>query len=174
MILQRISLSVSTLFLVALVCAAQQARIEPGNPRELKGVNRICVQADDEKTRQKIAAQIKQQLPQLMFVEKAEEAQVVLIFQETRRGYRNSYPRSPRGSQERRGSTQQVQSPNAPNFPTGEFEIVAVGEVIKSVGPDSSRRLMRFDDALSSPLEDKLSSEFAGAFIKIYKKANRK
>ena len=171
--MRRIILSVFFIVLVAFSTRAQDPKIEPGKPAELKGLVSIYVNADNERARQNIVGQIKHQLPQLTITDKAQDAQVVLKFQELRRPNRNRYPSSPRGSTERRGSTQQIESRNAPNLSTGEFEIVAIGEVIKSVGPAGARRLLRFDDALSSSLEDKLSNQFARAFIRVYKKANQ-
>jgi hypothetical protein len=171
--MRRITLSVFFIFLLVLSASAQDPKIEQGKPAELKGLVNIYVNASDERARQNIVGQIKRQLPQLIITDKAEDAQVLLKFQETRRLYRRASG-APRGSIQRRGATEQIESKGPINLPTGEFEIIAIGEVIKPVGLTSARRLLRFNDALSSSLEDKLSNEFASAFIKIYKKANHK
>lgn len=169
--IRRVLLIIIFVFSAALSNAAQDPKVELGKPEELKGLVRIHLQTEEERARRYIVKEIEQKLPQLTFVEKAEDAQIVLIFQEIRRHYRTRTP-SPRGSVERRGTARQIESNTSSGPPAVEFEITAFGAVTKPVGPTASRRLLKFADTLSSSLEDKLSIEFARAFIKIYQKAN--
>jgi hypothetical protein len=171
--LHRIILFFSLVVAAAHGTAAQNPKVEPGKPGELKGVVRIYLQIDEDRARQNIVSELQQQLPQLTLVEKPEDAQVILTFQQIRRRYRTTSP-EPRGSVERRGSTRQIEPRMPGSSPSLDYEVKALGGVIKPVGPTISRRLLRFEDTLPSSLEGRLSIEFARAFIKVYRQANHK
>lgn len=144
---------------LAISVAAQQPKVLPGTPSELKGITRIHVAADTESARKTIVEVIKRNLPQLTVTEKAEDAEVWLVFRAERRNFPKTNPTS--GLVPARG---------APTYE--EFETVGSGQVIKPITRDSARRLIEFKDVSSSAMVDNLSKGFANAFIKGYKKAN--
>ncbi|HXM34098.1 MAG TPA: hypothetical protein VN920_02845 [Pyrinomonadaceae bacterium] len=145
------------LFVISI--AAQQPKVIPGTPSELKGVTRIHVAADTESARNSIVEVIKRGLPQLTVTDKAEDAQAWLVFRSDRRNFPKSNPTSGL-----------VQATGNPTYE--EFETVGTGQVIKPITRDTARRLIEFKDVSGSVMADNLSRGFANAFIKSYKKAN--
>ena len=158
--MRRIALTFFCLIVFAISVAAQQPNVQPGMPGELKGVTRIHVAADTESARKGIVEVIKRSLPQLTVTEKAEDAEVWLVFRTDRRNFPKSNPTSGL-----------VQATGAPTYE--EFETVASGQVIKPITKDRARRLIDFKDVSSSVMVDNLSKGFANAFVKSYKKANQ-
>jgi len=158
--MRKISLTVFCLAFFAIAVAAQQPSVQPGSSSELKGMTRIHVAADTEAARKSIVEVIKRGLPQLTVTDKAQDAQVWLVFRADRRNFPKSNP------------TSGLISVAAP--PTSEeFETVATGQVIKPITKERALRLIDFKDVSSSVMVDTLSREFANAFIKGYKKANQ-
>ena len=158
--MRNIALTSLCLILFAISVAAQQSNVQPGSPGELRGVSKIHVAADTESARNRILEMIKRSLPQLTVTEKAEDAEVWLVFRTARRNFPKSYPAS--GLSKATGATTYE-----------EYETVATGQVIKPITQDSARRLLEFKDVTSSVTVDYLSQGFANAFIKSYKKANQ-
>ena len=149
----------SCLCLFAFAVAAQKPAVEPGLPRELKGIVKIHVAADTESARKNIIAAIKHSLPALVITDNTQEADVWLVFRTDRRNFPKALPAS--------GLISSTTAPTAE-----EYEVVGSGEVLKPVTKDTVRRLVTFKDVSGSTTADNLSKEFAGAFIKSYRKAN--
>lgn len=130
---------------------------------ELKGLTRIYVSASDSAARDNIITKIKKRLPQLTITERAEDAEVWLVFSAERRN-------SPKGD-----PTIGLDSRTSGTSVT--YEIIGTGTVIKPVSKQSARRLIDFretTDTTTSFSGQVLSSKFASAFIKSYQKANPK
>jgi len=158
--MRNIALTFFCLILFAISVAAQQPNVQPGMPGELRGVSRIHVAADTESARNAIVKVIQRSLPQLTVTEKAEDAEVWLVFRTDRRNFPKSIP-----------SSELVRTTGAQT--DEDFETVATGQVIKPITRDSASRLIEFKDVSSSVMVDYLSKGFAEAFIKSYKKANQ-
>src|ERR1700730_9378579 len=157
----RIAFSFFCLALFSISVVAQQQKVQPATPSELKGVTRIHVAADTERARNSIVEAIKRSLPQLTITDKAEGAEAWLVFRTGRRNFPRTNPTSGL-----------VHTTAATTYE--DFETVATGQVIKPITRDSVRRLIEFKDVSASVTSDNLSKEFANAFIKSYKKANEK
>ena len=146
---------------ITITAASRQRIVEPGKAHELKGVTRFYVDAASKETRDNIIAEIKKRLPQVIIAEKAEDAQVWLLFSAQRRS-------SPKGD------------PTLGIGPgTGgtsvEYEMVGSGAAIKPVTKERSRRLWEFKDTTETTMsfpEQALSTRFASAFVKTYRKEN--
>jgi hypothetical protein len=149
------------LVLLAISGAAQQPKVQPGSPNELKGVTRIHVAADIESGRNSIVEAIRRSLPQLTVTEKAEDAQVWLVFRSARCDFPKTDPASGVMSSMNRGLTRL------------EYECVVKGEVIKPIAKETARRLIEFKDTTASVSDDSGSKGFASTFIGAYKKANQ-
>jgi hypothetical protein len=147
--------------LLALTAAAQQQVVEPGQPQELKGLTRIYVSASDSAARNNIVAEIKKRLPQLTITERSEDAEVWLLFSSEKR---NSPKTDPTMGIDSRTSGTSV-----------TYEIIGSGSVIKPVSKKSARRLIEFRETTDTTFSfsgQVLSTKFARAFIKSYRKAN--
>lgn len=155
-----------TIFAIAIAFltitgASRQRIVETGQTKELKGVTRFYVNAISKDIRNNIIAELKKQLPQVTIAEKAEDAQVWLLFTAQRRN-------SPKGD------------PTMGLGPgTGgtsiEYEMVGSGAAIKPLTKERSRRLWEFKDTTETTMsfpEQALSTKFAKAFVKTYRKAN--
>lgn len=146
---------------LAITAAGQQPSIQPGQATELKGVTRLYVSAVSKDTRNSIIAEIKKQLPQVTITENSEDAQVWLLFSTERRGFPKGDPTSGLGSST--GGT------------SIEYQIVGSGAVMKPITKESVRRLWEFKDTTETTMsfpEQALSTKFARAFVKTYRKAN--
>ena len=155
-----------TLFLGAfltLTAAAQQPVVEAGQPEELKGVTRIHVSAFNKEARNNIIAEIKKRLPQVTITDRSEEAEVWLLFSVARRDFPKTNPMVELGGTRTSGT------------PVMEYEMVASGTIIKPVSKERGRRLIEFKETAPTitPFTGlALSTKFARAFVKSYRKAN--
>lgn len=147
--------------LLALTVAAQQQVVAPGQPQELKGVTRIYVSASDSENCNNIIAEIKKRLPQLTITERPADAEVWLLFSAEKR---NSPKTDPTMGIDSRTSGTSV-----------TYDIIGRGSVIKPVSKQSAHRLIEFEETTDTTLSFSgkgLSTKFAHAFIKSYRKAN--
>jgi hypothetical protein len=159
--MRKISFTFFSIAFIAITAAAQQPGIQPGQPEELKGVTRLYVSAVSKDTRNNIIAVIKSRLPQLTITEKSEDAEVWLLFSAERRS-------SPKGD-----PTMGLDSTTSGT--SVEYEMVGSGAVIKPVSKEVTRRLWEFKDTTETTMsfpEQALSTKFARAFVKTYRKAN--
>jgi hypothetical protein len=159
--MRKISFTVFSIAFLAITVASQQPIVQPGQPAELKGVTRLYVSAASEDTRNNIIAEIKKRLPQLTITERSEDAEVWLLFSAERRSSPKGDPTSGFGSSTSGTSV--------------EYEMVASGAVIKPVTKERARRLWDFKDTTETTMsfpEKSLSTKFARAFVKTYRKAN--
>lgn len=155
-----------TLFSIAIAFltitgASRQRVVETGQAKELKGVTRVFVNAISKDIRNNIVAELKKQLPQLTIAERADDAQIWLLFSAQRRNSPKGDPTMGLGSST--GGT------------SIEYEMVGSGAAIKPVTKERSRRLWEFKDTTETTMsfpEQALSTKFAKAFVKTYRKAN--
>jgi hypothetical protein len=159
--MRKISFALCSIALFAITAAAQQPVVEPGQARELRGVTRLYVSAVSEEARNNIVAEIKKRLPQTIVTERSDEAEVWLLFRIEQRNF-------PKASPSGLGAVNI-------SVTSAQYEMVASGAVIKPVTKETARRLLEFretsDTAMSFP-ERTLSTKFARAFVKSYRKAN--
>lgn len=146
--------------LFAISVAAQQPKLQPGSASELKGVTRIHVAADTESARKNIVESIRRSLPQLTVTDKADEAEVWLVFRTNRR----AFPRT--NSESGLATTRSMDATSA------EYELVVSGQVIKPISKESALLVIEFKDATTLVFDDSFSKRFARTFIKSYKRAN--
>ena len=154
-----------TIFSIAIafltITAASRQRVEPGKAKELKGVTRLYVSAVSKDTRNNIIAEIQKQLPQVTITEKSEDAEVWLLFSAQRRSYPKGDPTSGLSS--------------VTSGVSVEYEMIGSGAAIKPVTKERTRRLWEFTDTTETTMsfpEQSLSTKFARAFVKTYRKAN--
>ena len=158
----KIGLTLSWLVFLTITVASQQPVVVPGQPEELKGVTRLYVSSASEDARNNIVGEIKKRLPQLTITERSEEAEVWLLFSVEQRSFSRANSASSIGSTRTSGASV-------------EYEVVASGAVIKPVTKESARRLIEFRDTAETTMsfpEQALSTKFARAFVKTYRKAN--
>ena len=151
------SLVVFLLCTITTNAQTQGLEIENGSARELKGVQKIFIDANanDKKT---IVALIKQKLPQLTMVDTPETADVWIVF----RVRTASFPANSVGAGfDSAGPTTAV-----------DYEIMARGEVLKPVSGGHARKLVEFKDSRRFFYEADLAASFAKSFIAAYRKAN--
>ena len=136
---------------------AQRLEVENGSARELKGVRKVFIGAN-ENDKKTIVAAIKQKLPQLTIVATPETADVWIVFRVRNAGF----PANSAGSGfDSAGATTAV-----------EYEIIARGEVLKPVSAGHALSLVEFSDSRRFMYETDLAARFAKTFIGAYRKAN--
>ena len=141
---------------------SKQPVVEPGHAEELKGVTRIHVSAASNDARNNIIGEIKKRLPQLTITERSEEAEVWLLFSIIQRSFPKADPTSTLAANSSGTSV--------------EYEMVASGAVLKPVTQERARRLIEFKESTETTIsfpEQALSTKFARAFIKTYRKVNQ-
>jgi hypothetical protein len=156
------TLLVIAIAFLTIAAASRQRVVVPGKAQELKGVTRLYVSALSKETRDNIISEIKKQLPQVTITEKSEDAEVWLLFAAERRSFPKGDPVSGLGMRTSSGTS-------------AEFEIVASGSALKPVTKERSRRLWEFKSTTETTMsfpEQALSTKFAKAFVKTYRKAN--
>jgi len=166
---------------------AQQPSIEYGNPQELKGVTKIYVYTGSQlAVHQDIVKEIAKKLPQLQVMDKAEDAQITLMFGTDTASYfaGSSTTASGTGTTVSNGGIATTNG-QASATSTARYGTVTSGSgtVIKTVGPNRVRLLMDFNDtkrsgtglvgAGISALHGSPSGNFAKEFINAYVKANK-
>lgn len=134
--------------------AQQPLTIEHGTPEELRGVTKIYVEVSDRNDQRHIINHIRKKLPDLKISGKREEAEIWLWF----RADMLNYPGN---------STTAVAGSAVENY-----EVAAVGSVVKPIGKGRVRMLMSFDTTVKSIVYPRLSTKFARRFTKAYQKAN--
>lgn len=144
---------------------AQEPEYEYGSPAELRGITKIYIYTHtDLESRNRIIKEIRKKLPDLIIVERGEDAEVTLTFASatgTRlAGVHSNRTDNPYGSQ----------TTTTPNY---EKVKAGSGMVSRQVGPNKVRLLMDFNDSKSTLLEKDPATNFAKAFIREYQKANK-
>ncbi|MGA9768164.1 MAG: hypothetical protein WBV94_03935 [Blastocatellia bacterium] len=156
------SLVIATICFVTLTALAQD--FEYGSAAELKGVTKIYVSTGTElDERNNIVKRIQKELPNIVVVDIADDAEVALIYgsSSTTRFTGWSSTSTSDGSSTRTEST-----------PTYRNLVVGDGLVVKKGGGNRLRLLMQFGDTRKNAFQRKPSTNFAREFIKAYKKAN--
>jgi hypothetical protein len=154
------------LFLMLAFLPSQQPKIEYGQPGELKGVTKIYIDAGlDLDARNTMFKEISKELKSIVVTEQPEDAEVVLAYGESTEKYlwdvsTNTNPSS-------NGGTRSTSTPNYRKMTVGS------GMVMKNAANNRIRLLMKFDDTKKGFLERDPSKNFARAFVKAYKDANK-
>lgn len=156
--MRKIGLSLFLIIMAAATALSQQLAVDNGKPGELKGVAKIHLSAANNDARQSIIKEIKKSLPELIFTNRPEEAEVWLVFNVVQGNISNVVPST------ELGSGKVLFSPRN--------ETLATGSVIKSIAPNHVRKLMDFKDSGEFVRADKLGTNFAREFVKLYRKAN--
>ena len=126
---------------------------ENGEPGELKGLTKFYVDAGGDREAQgDITGELLKELPQLVVVDRAEQAECILKYE----GYRRM--------------TESDTMNRGPGVPLKvEF---GIGWVIKPAGPDKRRVLMYYKGDKGSFIETAPTTNFVRAFVYEYKRAN--
>lgn len=136
--------------------------IENGSASELRGVGKIYVDAGTNLEDQRnITGEVLKYLPEMMVVDTADEAEVILAFNGFERTETGKYVQKDVFSGEVKGS-----------WNTRLDIKVGHGQVLRRVTSTHLRTLLKFDDPQWNRFERKPSINFARAFVKAYKQAN--
>lgn len=136
--------------------------IESGSTFELRGVNKIYIDAGTNLEEQRnIIGEVLKYLPKLAIVDTVDEAEVILAFSASQRTENDKHVEKNVWT----GDT--VRSWNT------RLDIaVGEGQVLRRMTPTHLRSLLQFKDPQWNMLERKPSTNFARAFVKAYKAAN--
>lgn len=154
-----------TLLLILVLAQAQD--FDYGKPAELRGLTKVHVYTDlDLKSRNAIIKEIEKKLPTITIVERREEADVWLIYaQDVRRDFRGVVGN---------GQSNSDGSVNTTATPVYGKTISGVGYVVRPGSANKrDRLLMDFRDEKRSVFSHDPTGNFARAFIKAYKEANK-
>jgi hypothetical protein len=160
--MMKLGVALSFLALVAITACSQQPALARSQPEQLKGVTRLFVDTLNKDTRANIVNEIKKRLPQVTFTEKAEDAQVWLQFVSHRRAFPISDPTSQLGG-------------TRTSLASLQYGVVANGAVLKLLRGGRALRLLDYRDTADTSVsrtEEQMSTGFAKAFVKAYRKAN--
>jgi hypothetical protein len=143
------------------LAAAEPPRIEKGSPKELRGVERLCIASNDLSQVEFLSERLRSALPDLVIVDDPEQAEVVLVVTFQEETIASAPP--PAGS---------CSSCSASAWnPAPQTVIKAVASVVRPIGPDSYRRLLTSTWSGSAP--PILCNQIAQHFARAYRKANR-
>jgi hypothetical protein len=156
--MQKFILSLCLVILAVASAHAQQLTVEKGKAEELKGVATVYLNTDAESYRM-IVKEVSKHLPGLSFTNKPEEAQAWLVFSVQKSKYSKGDPTS-------------ALTASRVSSVTEDYEFVATGTVVIPVAKDRVRKLLDFKDTSQSIIQNKLSTNFARAFVRMYQKAN--
>jgi hypothetical protein len=135
------------LIVASAVLARQEPTIEYGKPEEFKGVTRFFIDTGtDLSKRDKIVRQIKKKLPALIFVDRTEDADILLVYSE------EQSPRLVRG--------------------TSLLDPLGTGYAMRQIDASRIRILWNFRMKKKNMFQNEPSTNFANDFVKEYKKAN--
>jgi hypothetical protein len=168
------------LILSVTVKSQSQSAIEYGEREELKGITKIFVDTGtDLSGRENIIKIIKNDLPTIVVVSRAEEAELVLIYSSDSysilSGISNSRNSSTTGNLSVWGNTATYSGQTTSTSTSNPiYRKVTDGEglVVTFTKSGRPRLLMNFKDTKKSVLERRLSTNFARKFVKVYKEVN--
>ena len=163
----KLTLTVVIALVIVISANAQRMTFEYGSAAELKGITKIFIDAGAElEVRDNIAKLIRKDLPNLTIADKPEDAEISLVFVSDSSTYFAG-----------------MQSTTTPDYGTGGTQtsstptyrrvVVGDGLVVKPIGPNRARLLMKFGDARKTVFERRPSTNFARAFVKAYREANK-
>lgn len=169
-----LNLTMFLLLFFVVSASAQRPALEYGDESDLKGVTKVFVNTGRAlNLRKSIIKNIRKELTNLEFVSREDEAEVVLVFDEGIREYSNGLATTTTSNTQvnEDGSSNTIEttttSPQITAFFQGE------GMVLRKVTPYRERLLIEFNDRKSYWFERDPSTNFAKAFIKAYKNANK-
>ena len=166
-----------------------QINFEYGTPEELKGVTKIYIlTGPDIGARNNILKTIQKKLRDIVVTESPETAEVVLLFGDitdtrflgiwdnsstTTRGRMKGQSQTFGSMTTGSGTYSERSNTTSSSIPRYQKIITGNGLVVKMLGGNNIRLLMDFEDTQKTKLERDPSTNFARAFIKAYKEANR-
>jgi hypothetical protein len=154
------------LFLILACLPTQQAKLEYGQPNELKGVTKIYIDAGlDLDARNNMVKAISKELKDITVTEQPEDAEVVLAYGASTERYLLDV--STNTNKNSNGGSNSTSTPNYRKMTVGS------GMVMKNAANNRIRLLMKFEDTKKGFLERDPSKNFARAFVKAYKDANK-
>jgi hypothetical protein len=152
-----IALAVAALTLAA----AETPRVEKGSPKELRGIERLCIASNDLAQVEILAERLRSVLPDLEIVDDPEQAEVVMVVTFHEETITAAPP--PAGS---------CSSCSASAWtPPSQSVIKAVASVVRPIGPDNYRRLLT--STWSGSTHTIMCNQIVQHFARAYRKANR-
>lgn len=146
---------------------------EYGSVDELKGVTKIYVfTGNDLEVRENIVNEIRKKLPHLIVTNTIAEADVSLAFDAFASTTRSGSVTTGSATASVFGNTV-YGSGSSVTTPVDQTVIYATGFVVRFTPENRIRLLMQFSDVKSIIWERRPSTNFARAFVKAYKKANK-
>jgi hypothetical protein len=137
-------------------------RIESGSLYELRKLSRVYVDTGTNLEEQRsITGEVLKYLPELKFVDTAEEADIILAFSASQGTETGTHV------EKNVWSGEKIREWNI----RVEMEI-GDGQVLRRVNSSLLRSVLKFHDPQHNMLERKPSTNFARAFVKAYKQAN--
>lgn len=159
--MRRWTLFIALAFAAVTLAGADAPRVEKGSPKELRGIERLCIASSDPAQVEMLSERLRTALPDLEIVDTPERAEVILVvtFQEVT--LTTAPP--PAGS---------CSSCSASAWNPGPLTVTkAVATVVRPIGPDSYRKLIT--STWSGPAPPILCNQIVQHFAKAYRKANR-
>ena len=152
---------IALVFATGTLTAADAPRVEKGSPKELRGVQRICIASNDPSQIEGLSERLRTALPDLEIVDTPEQAQVMLVvtFQD------ETMTAAPPPAGPCSSCSASAWTP-APRSVTR-----AVASVVRPIGPDCYRKLIT--STWSGPATPILCNQIVQHFVKAYRKANR-
>jgi hypothetical protein len=143
------------------LAAADAPRVEKGSPKELRGVERLCIASNDPAQVEILSERLRAVLPDLEIVDDPEQAEVMLVVTFQEESITSAPP--PAGAC---GSCSASAWSPPPQTVTR-----AVASVVRPTGPDSYRKLIT--STWSGPAAPLLCNQIAQHFARAYRKANK-
>jgi hypothetical protein len=160
-IMRRWILSIALPLAALTLAVAETPRVEKGSPKELRGVERICIASSDPAHVEMLSERLRAALPDLQIVDDPEQAEVMLVvtFQEET----IAAAPQPAGACSSCGASAWKPPPQTMTR--------AVASVVRPVGPDCYRRLVA--STWTGPAPPILCNQIVQHFAKAYRKANK-
>ena len=167
----RVFITCAVIILLSSLVISQARQHEYGDLSELKGIKKIYVKTDSSvKVRKAIIKELTQKLPQLVVVDRIEDAEAVLDFTLKVEIHSGSGGITMMGGLDSHaggyGSLRHTQ-------PQPEEEYIGKGLIYLPRSNQSMRILMSFSGRKASIFEKMPSENFTKQFIKAYKKVNK-
>jgi hypothetical protein len=92
--MRKFGFSLLLIMMATVTALSQRVIVDQGKPDELKGITKIYLKADDDAAHQSIVKEIKTGLPDLIFTDTPDEADIWLVFNAGRGNVSNVDPAS--------------------------------------------------------------------------------
>ncbi|HET6893176.1 MAG TPA: hypothetical protein VFH31_18895 [Pyrinomonadaceae bacterium] len=161
----------------ALSFLDQQPDIQYGRPEELRGVTRVFIYTDLQiGERENIIRNLRKKLPHIIFSDTPQDADVYLVFRLVRKTVLSGIHGTAQVEErEKKAGEDTSTSTTISTNTTRVYKDIVHGHglVFKKRGPHAVGLLMEFGDQKGSFLERRPSTNFARAFAKAFRSANR-